>query len=439
MLSKFKLIFLLTITLSSLILRVYISNISPIKGDILVHQEWAKVLYQQGLSGSYFFDNWTYTPPTQPSLMMLAYSASRSIYENRNIFSAMHNLIKIPPAFILLGFQKYGEILTLKIWEFLATLTIAIIFYFYFSIKKSTQTGLIIFSLILFHPILVFTNAVWGQNDLLATTFTYTAFLVLFTKQRKISSLIFTLGILFKPTTIILLPFFGILYIYLNFKNAPNIKTILVPLILSLVIIYLSFLPFIPKDRPHLQYIESILKHRISNSSKGVELASVSAFNLYSLIFNIDQTYSALTPSFRLTYVSYLFFILLNIFFIFKLFKSKKINFNHVLFIIFFISQGSFLFMTGMLERYFFPAFLSSLIIMVIYWHKFGKLMLIQQLIWFLNLIYAYYHRDIEIISHVFKSNNFILIRLLSLYSLVIFFFITKKYFYLNSKNETFN
>jgi len=96
--------------------------------------------------------------------------------------------------------------------------------------------------------------------------------------------------------------------------------------------------------------------------------------------------------------------------------------------------------MTGMLERYFFPTFLSSLIIMALYWQKFGKLMLIQQLIWFLNLIYAYYHRDIEFISHFFKNNDFIFIRLLSLSSLFIFFLIAKKYLaLLNSKNETLN
>ena len=83
--------------------------------------------------------------------------------------------------------------------------------------------------------------------------------------------------------------------------------------------------------------------------------------------------------------------------------------------------------MTGMLEDIF-PSFLASLIIMVIYWHKFGKLMLIQQLIWFINLIYAYYHRDIGLISFVFKSNNFILIRLLSLLNIFIYLSIYKKF-----------
>ncbi|HOG37298.1 MAG TPA: hypothetical protein PKZ29_00070 [Candidatus Woesebacteria bacterium] len=427
----------------SFISRIYISNLSTPKGDILVHQEWSKVLYHQGLTGSYFFNNWTYTPPTQPSLMMMAYSASRSIYENRNIFSAMHNLIKIPPAFILLGFQQYGQILTLKIWEFLATVIIAFIFYFYYSSKKSPNIGLIIFCLILFHPILFFTNSVWGQNDLLATIFIYIAFLILFTKQKIFSPVVFILGILFKPTIVVILPFFGILYLYLNTKkgNTLNkIKNIVIPLVLSLAIFYLSFLPFIPKNHNHLQYIRSIFDSRISNSSKGVELASVSAFNLYSLVFTIDKTYSAITPHFKLTYISWSFFVLLNIFFISKFFRSKKINFNHSLFTIFFISQGAFLLMTGMLERYFFPTFLSSLIIMALYWQKFGKLMLIQQLIWFLNLIYAYYHRDIEFISHFFKNNDFIFIRLLSLSSLFIFFLIAKKYLaLLNSKNETLN
>ncbi len=41
----------------SFISRIYISNLSTPKGDILVHQEWSKVLYHQGLTGSYFFNN----------------------------------------------------------------------------------------------------------------------------------------------------------------------------------------------------------------------------------------------------------------------------------------------------------------------------------------------------------------------------------------------
>ncbi len=428
---------ILLIIFFSLLLRIFLSNVTVPVGDILVHQEWAKSLYQEGTRGSYFREGWTYSPPTQPSLMMLAYSGSRSIYENRNVFSAMHNLLKIPPASVLLGFQKYGQILTLKIWEFLATLIIAFVFYFYFSNQKSSKIGLIIFTLILFHPILIFTNSVWGQNDLIPTMFAYISFLLIFSKYIYYSPIIFFLGVLFKPTIIVLTPLFAIVFLFFYFKNKKNFLILLPIMLIITSFLYLSFKPFIPTGISPINYVRDIYNHRISNSSKGLNLASVSAFNLYSLLFNIDKTYATKTP---LISIGLLLYILINVVFIYHFLKSKNHSFSHLLFTIYFLGQGSFLLLTNMLERYFFPALLASILIMVLYWKKFGRLMLLQQLIWFLNLIYAYYHRQSEFISYVFKENNFIFVRLLSFCSLLIFFLLTKKYLILvKFKNEKFS
>lgn len=415
----------------SLLLRIIISiNIIP-QGDVLVHQEWGSFLYHQGLAGSYFSQGWTYTPPTQPPLIMMSYFVSHLIYENRNIFSLLHNYTKIPPAFILIGFQKYGEILTLRLWEFLGTLTIALFLYFNYSKTHSFKKRLLIFLAIIFNPISIFINSVWGQNDILPTSFLYLSFISLFSSFSVLSPAIFTLGVLFKPTIAVISPLYLIVYLYLlkkqSLKNNLS-KTILV-ICSVLLIVFVSFKPFIPLETKPLGYISDIVNHRISTSSKGLKLASVSAFNIYSLIFNIDQTYATNDKSFiQLADISSILFVVINIFFITKLIRSKKITFNHTLFSIFFISQGSFLFMTNMLDRYFIPAFLASIVIAIIYWKKFGWLMIVQQIIWITNLIYAYYYRVNEPINHLFRDNNFLVIRLISLISILVFICLFQRY-----------
>ncbi|MCW1949650.1 MAG: hypothetical protein KIH89_004405, partial [Candidatus Shapirobacteria bacterium] len=194
-----KFLFLSIFILVNLVLRVYLSINDVPKGDILVHRDWSNILFQQGLSGSYFFEGWTYTPPTQPPLMMSCFYFSEYIYQNRNFFSQLHNTIKLPPSFILLGFQKYGQILTLRLWETLFTYFIALIFFFYFSKKISFLKSLVIFNLIIFSPISLFTNSIWGQNDILPTAFMYLGFLTIFSNFILLSPLFFITGILFKP------------------------------------------------------------------------------------------------------------------------------------------------------------------------------------------------------------------------------------------------
>lgn len=439
-----KILFIIFLILLNLTIRISISNSVKPQGDILVHLEWSKILYQKGLPGSYFFQLWTYTPPTQPPLMMVSYYLSQAIFQNRNIFSQIHNLTKIPPAFLLLSFEKYGEILTLRLWELIGTYLIAFIFLFYFLKKNNLSKSLIIFSLIIFNPITIFINSVWGQNDILPNLFMYSSFLLIFSEFIIISPIIFLIGILFKPTSAITGLLFVSLFVLKHFKNkSPHklIKYILITLS-CLTITFISFKLFIPQNIKPFGYVNDILHHRISTSSKGSNLASVSAFNIYSLVFNIDQK-SAINKNsfFQLVNLNPIFFLAINIFFIYKFISSKTQDFNHSLFSIFFVSQGSFLFITNMLDRYFIPAFLSATIIMVIYWKKFGWLMITQQIIWFLNLIYAYYYRVNGPINHLFRNNNFLFIRLLSFLSILIFFFSIRKYqkiYSTSSKNDHF-
>lgn len=414
--------------LLSLLLRVYFSTHTPPIGDILVHLDWAKTLNQIPLSSSYFHPIWTYTPPSQPPLMMLAFKQSQYLYQSRNTLSLLHNLTKFPPSSFLLWYQEYGQILNLRLWEFLATVFLAISSYQFFKTKFSSRLALIIFILILFNPVSIFLNSIWGQNDTIPNFFAYTSFYLLLGSSpilQLASFPLFITGLLFKPTTLLLLPLFSLLY-FLKIKS----PKIIIPLIFSIIIVILSFAPFVKPAENIISRIQTIYQLRIQTSAKGDSIASVSAFNFYSLFFNIDQTRSSQPILFfTLKDLSIIIVSSIYLFSFYQLIFNKKTSTQDIFYLIYFSSQGAFLFLTNMLDRYFIPGLTASIILSVIVSTR-RPLFLLQNILYFLNLIYAYYYRDHHLINHFFRDHNFLFIRLLSFLNLSTYFLLFQKYFF---------
>lgn len=414
-------------------LRFFLSSIALNRGDILVHLDWARTLYKTGLKGSYSYPIWTYSPATQPPLMMLNFWASRHLYENRYLLAQLHNTIRLPPASFIVWFGKYGESILIRMWAMLGDIACSLfIYWLIIKIKNNKKLALAGFLIFFFNPISLFESSVWGQNDIYASAFIFLSFLPLFYKKlRFLSPLIFTLGILAKPTGLIIAPFYCFYYLSsFDFRKLTStllgIFEMIISFVLSLSITLYSFSLFISNNL--FKDIFWIVTNRIANSSKGISLASVSAFNFYSLFFNIDHTPGTIKFSFfTLDNLGIFIFCLINILALYLFLKYKKQfkdKYSLLMFLIYLIIQGSFLFMTSMLERYFMLALIPSVVLMVCFFKKIGKNMIIQQIIWFLNLIYAFYWRDYGIIKTIFLGSGSIIIRLLSLVSLINFFLI---------------
>lgn len=391
------------------------------KGDILVHYDWSKTIYTEGFKDIYFYPKWTYSPPTQPPLMMFAFWTSRHIYENRYLLSELHNQIRLPPASFILWFDKYGEFLLLRLWAILADFACA--FLVYFVVKKylkNDKIAFIAYLLTIFNPLSILETTLWGQNDILSIFFAYLAFL-------NFSPLLFLVSILFKPTTLVIAPFFAIYYIR-NFKiNKNNLIKLFVSALLCCGLIYLSFRPFL--NSGNIGEIYKIITQRIISSSKGISRASNSAFNIYSLLFDLDKTPGAQKVlGISLDTYSLLFYILLNVSAAKLFLSSKKSSPSLLLFLIFYISQGSFLLMTGMLERYFFPAYLASIILIFLRPKYFAWPLIMQNFFWFINMFYAYFQRESDPIKHLFENNHNFLIRIISLLSILNFYFIYRRF-----------
>ena len=411
--------------------------------DILVHLDWSKTIYKQKLSNIYFYPNWIYAPPSQPPLMMLGFWTSRHLYENRYLLSELHNTIRLPPSSIILWFDKYGEFLMLRLWAILGDIFCA--FLIYFILKKyfnNFYIALLGFIYMIFNPLSLFETTVWGQNDIISIFFAYLAFFNIDKKKISIlSPILFLISILIKPTSLVFIPFYIFYYLKNNISDKKNIFRIVLSLFLCLAIIYISFKPFLVPNREPLREIYTVVSNRIVSSSKGISRASNSGFNLYSLVFEIDKTYG----NYRILGISLdsfglIFYMLINAICIYILSKKSILNtFKKLIFILFFIGQGTFLFMTGMLERYFFPAFLASIILMFINFRQIGIYMIVQNVIWLLNIIYSFYQRDIGWIKMLFEGNSNLLIRIISLLSLINYFLIINKFISLSKKYSATN
>lgn len=412
-------------------------RIIPIPGtekrDLLVHYDWSKTIYKEGLKDIYFHSDWSYSPPTQPPLMMLAFWTSRHLYENRYLLSELHNLVRLPPSSFIIWFDQHGEYLLLRLWAIIGDILSAILIYFLAKkYLKNPKIALLSFVFMLFNPISLFESTIWGQNDIISIVFIYFAFFSLLSnKSTLISPLLFLVGLLIKPTSLILLPLFSLFYLKQMFSKGSSFAKITVSLFLCLSLVFLVFRPFINKQDNYATEVKNILVNRMAPSSKGVSRASNSAFNIYSLVYDLDKTLGSKKILYlSLDSIGIILYLLINTYIARLLFNSKK-NLSPILlsFYIFFISQASFLSMTGMLERYFFPAFLASILLMFFDFKNFGIFMLTQNILWFLNLFYSYYQREITWIKELFEMNNFLFIRLLSLASIINFVFICRNYF----------
>lgn len=118
--------------------------------------------------------------------------------------------------------------------------------------------------------------------------------------------------------------------------------------------------------------------------------------------------------------------VFLTIFSFTYLKRKKKEKLFAIIVSIFTVAMGSYLFMTSMLERYFFVAF-APLAILFASKPKLAKPILLMNLILFVNLFWSFYRRGSDELDRPFTNNNFLFIRFLSVAIVTSWFFISRK------------
>ena len=408
---RIKLIFWLLLALG-LIIRIILVPYF-VSGDLLIYQEWGSKFWELGAKNYYFGDAlWKHTPPNYPPLASLLFGGAYWLFEHKYWLAQLHNLIGIPPAFFIKYFYEFGHLLLLKLPSMLADLGLGIIVYnLVLRFTKKTKTALIALAVFIFNPVTIFISSLWGQTDSLVSFFGIMAFLLLLSKKQYLSPLFMFVSLYLKPSWAIFAP----LYLYLIFHHKIKIRKLVIGGILALLVFLLVTYPFSGNDI--WGFTVKLFNERLQLAVKADTVASVSAFNFHSLLLQIDRDFSSTKLlGISAKTIGFLVYVFLNIS-SFLFIAKQKDKLLALLTGIFIIGFGSFLFLTGMLERYFFVAF-TPLIILLFARPKILVYGLLINIAVMANVIWSFFRRRYDEIDHPFTNNNFFLIRVLSFFNL---------------------
>ncbi|OGM56807.1 hypothetical protein A3E46_02755 [Candidatus Woesebacteria bacterium RIFCSPHIGHO2_12_FULL_46_16] len=403
-------------------LRILLINLGHgISTDFLIFEEWGNKYWELGPKEFYFYKYWDFARPNYPPMSSFIFAVAYWLFDHKYVLAQLHNLIKIPPAAFIVFFYDYGYNLLLKIPAFFSDLGLAYIVYklilkFSGNIKKAYLGSFLFF----LNPVTIFLSSVWGQIDSLVALIGIMAFILLIKKKFVISAVLFFAGLYIKPNWVYLLPFFGFVF----FSMKPKIKHLLLASFFVFLVYVMSTLPFAKNGL--FDFTAFVFKERLLPSAIGASMASSSAFNFYTIFLEINKS-SLASPiaGIPANVIAWLAYIVINITVFVAFLKSKNKLFA-LISGIFIISFGVYLFMTNMLERYFFAGF-APFIVLLLTKPKLLVMGAVLNLNVFLNIFWSFYRRKYNEINHPFINNDYLLLRLISVTSIFSWLAISRK------------
>lgn len=339
---------ILGLLLLGLLLRLFFSYFQY-SGDVNNHLAWA-IGFLNSPIGFFSHHFPGYNDPNYPPLAIYFFALSRLFYNSMLAISqSLNSSISVFPSSLIpfLLFQN-TQIAFLKLSPILADIGISALIY---QLTLNNRRKVLMMSLYLFNPAVIYLSAVWGQIESLPIFFMLLS-LFLFRKISNpfnlyLSQLSFLLAILSKQTALWLLPIFLIFWLK-NSKLSDFFKSIFV----CLLIFMISFRPFLSSDSnllsPFLIYLSTL--------SGSTGLANEKVWNLWDLIYRgaptLDSTilffFSVRIWSLILVFVS----LLITIFYLIK----QKLTEQHLYLSLFIFSLVMFFFQTRVHEKHLAPA-----------------------------------------------------------------------------------
>ncbi len=412
----------------ALILRIFLLP-TVIHVDMLSLAGWGEWIYKFGPMGFYKNEIWIYSWPTQSPLANIVFWLDFEFYKKIGdlfvlIASTIANYRLLPTKFLWWfdfvkwfggSFYKdtpllFGYLLTIKFIAVLADLSLALII---FLISKSfDKRKAVLFSAIyLFSPFSFYLSAIWGQYDQVGFLFALLSFIFLQKKWLYFAPIIFLVSILLKPTFLVFTP----LFLYLYFKNKPNIIHLIFGFFSSfLFFIYTTAIfndknlyEFITKDLVRLVFYKA--EFRVSTHS----------FNFWHiLIGNKAMHQDSLFLFLPAKIWGWGIFMFLNIL-AFKI--TRHLTRENLIKALFLVGAGGWLFLTNMMERYFFAGVVSGLLLSVFY-PKIFKYWLVMSIIFWINLYESWWFPAwLEPLRLILIWQDGFVTRLLSLINVFIF------------------
>ncbi len=397
--------------------------------DLLSNAGWGTWIYFHGPKTFYANTQWIYSWPNHPPLIDLVYGFEYFLYFHILEFLRFSSSYIIPhlaPGHMRWWFRftvwfdrtKYldtnfpiGYLMTMKLLPILADIIITVIIYYLAYTLHKTRA--IYFSILyLLSPFSWYISSFWGQSDQLSYLFLLIAFIILTRKKLILSTLFFVISVSLKPTTLI----FGFIYLYVYFKQRPSKLEMLYSLIISLFVVLASILPFVNKNIFVFIWNDVLAKTFFKSEFR----LSTNAFNFWRIfIGNNNVSQDAMITFFPVKIFGFAVFILINFLAVLSL---RKTTIQSVMVAMFLVGAGSWLFLTNMLDRYFFAGIVSGLIVSI-YQIKVLKYWLVLSLIYWLNLFHGWWFPPVlDGIKEVLIWQNGFVTRILSAVSVVVFF-----------------
>lgn len=411
----------LLVLLAMLVRFYFLDKYLNVSGDLLLQADWGEKYWTYGSRDFYFIKDWYYARPNYPPLTIYYYAYANKLYDYKYLMAALHNVIKIPPADFIIYYYKWGYFINLKLLGIVSDILAGIFIYReVLSYLKNKKYAVFAAGIFLLNPITIILSSVWGQIDSTVALLSIMAFYLVVKKKFVLSGLLFTVGLLLKPNWIIFLP----LYLIVFLINRPKLRSVLITLMLTAFFIFVIAIPF--SNNPP-DFYTWFIKDRILTTLFASPHASISAFNFYTTFLKIDYHLSSHTLLFiPVKYIGYLIFALIYLKSLLSIIKnSGKIGVYKAVIT---IGLGSFLFMPGMLERYFFPMLIPFSILAF----KSRKLLwvyLIYTVLLSLNVVWALFRRKYGDVDALFTGHNFFLIKSVSIINVVLYIYLLRSLF----------
>jgi hypothetical protein len=405
---------LVLLVVFSLIFRLWLTD-KAWHVDMWSNAGWGEWIYQNGPGKFYDNNIWTYAWPTQPPLISSVYAWNKKLYiELLGRMAGVDFKLQKRGFFGLSGFVTWfgygkinneipyqiGYVVTMK---FLPIMADGLIAWLLWLITKKAYLSLVF----LLSPFSWYISAMWGQYDGVAFAFTLAGlYLLQKNKWFILSPVLISAGVLIKPTGIILIPL--AIYYYL-LKNKYHWIWKIMGVGAAVALFWITTMPYTYKNP--FEFARYDLKRIIFE--KAEPRVSTNAFNFWRIIIG-DKAVNQWQSYLGLPAVIWGILAVAVINFL----AMRKMNYWEGFFT---VGAGSYLLMTGMVDRYLYAGIVLGLIL-VKDKAKWLKAWLIWSFIFWLNLYNQWWVPGwLEPLKSVLIWRNVLITRILSLISVVIF------------------
>lgn len=418
----------LSLLLASLIIRLILAPLG-FHVDILSIAGWGEWIYKFGTDGFYANGIWTYSWPTQTPLANLVFSLNYYLYQQLVwLFSHIALIIAtyhLAPTYFLWWFDfvkwlgtvlypptsfLFGFLITIKLLAILADILIAVIIYL-LARRENFRWAIFLSFAYLFSPFSWYLSSLWGQYDQIGFLFTLLAFIFFLSKFSLFSPLFFLIAILLKPTFLIFAP----LFLWIYFKARPSINYILIGFVTALGLFIFSTSLFTSRN------LFDFMSHDLIRIvfEKAEFRVSTHSFNFWHILIG-DKAINQEAIFLFLPFKIWGYGIFLGLYLL--AFRTiKKISRENLFKVMFLIGVGGWLFLTNVLERYFFAG-VASLLFLCIYQPRLFKYWVILSLTFWLNLYHGWWFPEfLDLLKQTLIWQDGFITRIISACNVVIF------------------